>query len=68
MGDVVTGTSGRNHGLLHTGARYAASDGNSAQECWNEHQITRRIAPEAVDDTGALFVRAASDDSAFVLQ
>jgi glycerol-3-phosphate dehydrogenase len=68
MGDVVTGTSGRNHGLLHTGARYAVSDANSAEECWNEHQIIRRIAPDAVDDTGGLFVRAASDDEAFVPQ
>lgn len=68
MGDVVTGTSGRNHGLLHTGARYAVSDRNSAQECWNEHQTIRRIAPEAVDDTGGLFVRAPSDDEAFVSQ
>lgn len=66
MGDVVTGTSGRYHGLLHTGARYAVSDDDSAQECWNEHRIIRQIAPEAVDDTGGLFVRSPSDDEAFV--
>lgn len=66
MGDVVTGTSGRYHGLLHTGARYAVSDVDSAQECWDEHQTIRRIAPGAVDDTGGLFVRTPSDDEAFV--
>lgn len=66
MGDVVTGTSGRYHGLLHTGARYAVSDSNSARECWQEHQIIRRIAPAAVDDTGGLFVLAPADDADFV--
>ena len=68
MGGVVTGTSGRYHGLLHTGARYAVSDGGSAEECWAEHQTIRRIAPTAVDDTGGLFVRTPSDDEAFVAQ
>lgn len=68
MGDVITGTSGRYHGLLHTGARYAVSDGDSAEECWNEHRIIRRIAPEAVDDTGGMFVRIPSDDEDFTPQ
>lgn len=68
MGGVVTGTSGRYHGLLHTGARYAVSDGNSATECWHEHQIIRRIAPMAIDDTGGLFVLTPADDAAFVPQ
>lgn len=66
MGGVMTGTSGRYHGLLHTGARYAVSDANSARECWQEHQILRRIAPGAIDDTGGLFVLAPGDDPAFV--
>ncbi|HMQ34716.1 MAG TPA: FAD-dependent oxidoreductase [Chloroflexaceae bacterium] len=68
MGGVVTGTSGRYHGLLHTGARYAVSDGNSAAECWREHQILRRVAPMAVDDTGGLFVLTPADDEGFVPQ
>jgi glycerol-3-phosphate dehydrogenase len=68
MGGIVSGTSGRFHGLLHTGARYAVSDANSAQECWHEHQIIRRIAPLAIDDTGGLFVRIATDDEAYVPQ
>ena len=28
--DLATGTSGRFHGLLHSGARYAVKDANSA--------------------------------------
>jgi glycerol-3-phosphate dehydrogenase len=37
MGDVGTGTSSRDHGRLHTGSRYAASDLKSAKKCWQEH-------------------------------
>ena len=31
--DIATGATGRNHGLLHSGARYAVSDPESAREC-----------------------------------
>ncbi|WP_260440867.1 FAD-dependent oxidoreductase, partial [Raoultella planticola] len=31
--DIATGATGRNHGLLHSGARYAVTDGESAREC-----------------------------------
>jgi glycerol-3-phosphate dehydrogenase len=65
MGDVMTGTSGRYHGLLHTGARYAVSDGHSARECYQEHEILRRIAAPAIDDTGGLFVLTPLDDADF---
>ncbi len=34
--DIATGATGRNHGLLHSGARYAVTDGESARECINE--------------------------------
>lgn len=66
MGDVATGTSGRYHGLLHTGARYVASDLVGAQECFREHTTIRQIVPHAVDDTGGLFVLSPSHDEAFV--
>ena len=66
MGDVGTGTSGRYHGLLHTGSRYVTSDLTSAKECWQEHNTIRRVVPQAVDDTGGLFVLSPSDDEAFV--
>lgn len=66
MGDVATGTSGRYHGLLHSGARYVTSDTQSARECVHENAIIKRIAPGAVEDTGGLFVLAPGDDEAFV--
>ena len=31
--DIATGATGRNHGLLHSGARYAVNDQESAEEC-----------------------------------
>ena len=31
--DLNAGASGRNHGLLHSGARYASNDHEAAVEC-----------------------------------
>ena len=31
--DIADGATGRNHGLLHSGARYAVTDQESASEC-----------------------------------
>lgn len=66
MGDVATGTSGRYHGLLHSGTRYATSDLESAQECFEENSTIRRVAPHAVEDTGGMFVLPPSDEEDFV--
>lgn len=66
MGDLATGTSGRYHGLLHSGARYAARDPESARECIDENRILRRIAPEAIEDTGGFFVLCPGDDAGYV--
>ncbi|MBL8134651.1 MAG: anaerobic glycerol-3-phosphate dehydrogenase subunit A [Anaerolineae bacterium] len=65
MGDLATGTSGRYHGLLHSGARYAVRDPESARECIDENRILRRIAPEAVEDTGGYFVLCPGDDPTY---
>ena len=66
MGDLSSGTSGRYHGLLHSGARYVVSDPETARECIQENAILRRIAPHTIDDTGGLFVLAPGDDPSFV--
>lgn len=66
MGDVATGTSGRYHGLLHSGSRYVTSDLKSARECNREQNVIRRIAPHVVDDAGGLFVLSPSDDEGFI--
>ncbi|KPN31660.1 sn-glycerol-3-phosphate dehydrogenase subunit A [Halolamina pelagica] len=59
------GTSGRSHGVLHSGARYAESDPEGAADCLRENRTLREIAPAAIDDAGGLFVRLAADDPAY---
>lgn len=68
MGDLATGTSGRYHGLLHSGGRYAVRDPESAQECIDENRIVRKIAPQAIENTGGYFVLCPDDDEAYVDQ
>ncbi|MGD0725567.1 MAG: FAD-dependent oxidoreductase [Spirochaetia bacterium] len=65
-GDLSSGTSGRYHGLLHSGARYATSDTETARDCMTENVIVRRILAGSVDDTGGMFVLLPGDDPSFV--
>jgi glycerol-3-phosphate dehydrogenase len=55
-GSVASGTTGRNHGLLHSGARYAVQDAESAVECIVERDTLARIAQEDLELNGGLFV------------
>jgi glycerol-3-phosphate dehydrogenase len=64
-GDLATGTSGRFHGLLHSGGRYAVKDPNAADECARENPLIRDVAADAVEDTGGLFVTTPFDDPAY---
>jgi glycerol-3-phosphate dehydrogenase len=61
-GGLSSGTTGRSHGLLHSGARYAEADEDGARECISENRILREIAGHCVGDTGGLFVQLAADD------
>lgn len=61
-GGLASGTSGRSHGLLHSGARYAESDAEGAVECINENETLRDIAGHCIKETGGLFVQLAEDD------
>ena len=60
-GDIATGATGRNHGLLHSGARYAVTDRESAEECIKENMILRRIASHCVEETDGLFISLPED-------
>ena len=60
--DIATGATGRNHGLLHSGARYAVTDRESAEECIRENMILRRIARHCVEETEGLFLTLPEDD------
>lgn len=63
--DLATGATGRNHGLLHSGARYAVTDHESAKECIEENMILRNIASHCVEDTQGLFLTLPEDDLAY---
>ena len=60
--DLAEGTSGRFHGLLHSGGRYVVKDAPAARECIAENRILRRVAADAIEDTGGLFVTTPWDD------
>jgi glycerol-3-phosphate dehydrogenase len=60
-GDLGSGTSGRHHGLLHSGGRYVVKDAPAARECIDENRILRRIAPACIEDTGGYFVATPDD-------
>ena len=62
---LAGGTTGRSHGLLHSGARYAEADPEGAAECIEENRTIRDIAGECIDDTGGIFVQLAEDDPAY---
>jgi glycerol-3-phosphate dehydrogenase len=63
--DLGQGTTGRFHGLLHSGGRYVVTDPVSATECAQETAIVARIAADAVERTGGLFVTTPHDDPAY---
>jgi len=65
-GDFGSGTSGRYHGLLHSGARYVASDPASARDCALENAVLRRIAPGCLELTGGYFVATADDPESYL--
>ena len=64
-GDLATGTTGRFHGLLHSGGRYVVKDPKAALECIHENRVLREIAADCIEDTGGLFVTTPIDDPAY---
>jgi glycerol-3-phosphate dehydrogenase len=60
--DLAQGTSGRFHGLLHSGGRYVVKDPRAAEECIGENRTLRHIAADCIEDTGGLFVTTPWDD------
>jgi glycerol-3-phosphate dehydrogenase len=66
--DLAYGTTGRYHGLLHSGGRYVVKDPQAAKECFEENQILRRIMPQCIEDTGGFFILTPHDDPAYVPQ
>jgi glycerol-3-phosphate dehydrogenase len=64
-GELLSGTTGRHHGLLHSGARYAVHDPGAARECIQENKILRYIAPQAIEQNDGLFLALNEADLAY---
>jgi glycerol-3-phosphate dehydrogenase len=60
--DLTHGTTGRYHGLLHSGGRYVVKDPRSAEECIAENRILRRTHAHCIEDTGGFFVVTPEDE------
>lgn len=63
--DLSHGTTGRYHGLLHSGGRYAVKDPEAARECIEENIVLRKILPHCIEDTGGFFAVTPWDDPDF---
>ena len=61
-GELTSGTTGRHHGQLHSGARYAVGDAEIARECMQEVRILSRSAPEALELNDGLFLALTDAD------
>ncbi len=64
-GRLADGATGNMHGLLHSGARYAVADPESATDCIEENRILRDVARHCVDETGGYFVQLPDDDESY---
>ena len=64
-GELLSGTTGRHHGLLHSGARYAVHDPAAAQECIAENRILRQITSDAIEPNDGLFVAIDESDMTY---
>jgi glycerol-3-phosphate dehydrogenase len=64
-GPIANGTSGRTHGLLHSGGRYCVKDREAGVECIEENLILRRIVPEVIERNEGLFIALTEEDLAY---
>src|SRR5690554_866449 len=64
--DLSHGTTGRFHGLLHSGGRYVVKDPEAAVECIEENRVLRRIMPHCIEDTSGFFVVTPWDDPDYI--
>lgn len=58
---IACGTSGKTHGLLHSGCRYVRTP-SVASACYRENVIMRRIATDLFEANGGYFVGITDED------
>lgn len=64
--NINAGASGGNHGVLHSGARYVATDPESSRDCVEENKLLKKLAPHCIDDTGGMYVAVKEDDEKYL--
>ena len=64
-GNIIGGTSGKFHGMLHSGARYAMNDVKAAQESIMDNKVISEIAPFCIENTGGMFIALNDEDLSF---
>ena len=64
-GEVACETTGRNHGLLHSGARYVLNDPPAARECAEDNALMRKLMPGILELNGGLFVALNEEDLSY---
>jgi glycerol-3-phosphate dehydrogenase len=64
-GEVASGTTGRNHCLLHSGGRYCVSDEEAGTECIDENLTLRKIMPDLLELNDGLFVATNDEELAY---
>ncbi len=65
-GELSSGTTGRHHGQLHSGARYAVHDREIAAQCREESFILKSIARDSIEFNYGLFVAVTDGDEAYL--
>jgi glycerol-3-phosphate dehydrogenase len=65
-GELTSGTTGRHHGMLHSGGRYAVGDRDSARECIEENRILRTICPGSFELNDGLFIAVEDEDMEYL--
>jgi len=63
--DLNHGTTGRYHGLLHSGGRYAVKDPHGAAECIAENKILRNTHAHCIENTSGFFIVLPEDEGDF---
>ncbi len=63
--DLTHGTTGRYHGLLHSGGRYVVKDPQSAVECIQENRTLRTTHTHCIEDTSGFFVVTPEDEGEY---
>ncbi len=62
---ILSGTSGKFHGMLHSGSRYSVSDSQSARECISENRLLSSTASSFIKNTGGYYISLNDEESKY---